>query len=52
MMPKRTSSPAWPARRLMFIGDSITCGEYLDRFPHIADERRRTFAAPESGAWR
>jgi lysophospholipase L1-like esterase len=25
--------PAWPARMLMFIGDSITCGECVERFP-------------------
>lgn len=25
--------PAWPTRKLMFIGDSITCGEYIERFP-------------------
>jgi lysophospholipase L1-like esterase len=25
--------PAWPSRKLMFIGDSITCGEYIERFP-------------------
>ena len=25
--------PPWPARKLMFIGDSITCGEYVERFP-------------------
>jgi lysophospholipase L1-like esterase len=33
--------PAWPARRLMFIGDSITCGEYLDRFPPENDNTPR-----------
>ena len=25
--------PAWPGRKLLFIGDSITGGEYLERFP-------------------
>jgi lysophospholipase L1-like esterase len=25
--------PAWPARKLMIIGDSITSGEYVERFP-------------------
>jgi lysophospholipase L1-like esterase len=25
--------PPWPERKLMFIGDSITGGEYLERFP-------------------
>jgi lysophospholipase L1-like esterase len=25
--------PPWPARKLMFIGDSITGGEYVERFP-------------------
>jgi len=25
--------PAWPQRKLMFIGDSITGGEYIERFP-------------------
>jgi lysophospholipase L1-like esterase len=25
--------PPWPARKLMFIGDSITGGEYIERFP-------------------
>ena len=25
--------PAWPSRKLMFIGDSITGGEYIERFP-------------------
>ncbi len=25
--------PAWPERKLMFIGDSITGGEYIERFP-------------------
>ena len=26
--------PPWPSRKLMFIGDSLTCGEYNERFPH------------------
>jgi lysophospholipase L1-like esterase len=25
------SAPAWPQRRLLFIGDSVTCGEAIDR---------------------
>jgi len=25
--------PPWPARKLLFIGDSVTCGEYAERFP-------------------
>lgn len=25
--------PPWPARRMLFLGDSITCGEYIDCFP-------------------
>jgi len=27
------SPPAWPKRKMLFIGDSITCGEYVERFP-------------------
>ncbi len=27
------SPPAWPERKLMFIGDSITCGECIDLIP-------------------
>ncbi len=25
--------PPWPGRKLMFIGDSVTCGECIERFP-------------------
>jgi lysophospholipase L1-like esterase len=25
--------PPWPQRKLMFIGDSVTCGECVERFP-------------------
>ena len=34
--------PPWPARKLMFIGDSITCGEYIERFPPENDNSPRT----------
>lgn len=34
--------PAWPERRLMFIGDSITCGEYNERFPPEDDSTPRS----------
>ena len=34
--------PSWPARRLMFIGDSITGGEYDERFPPEDDNSPRT----------
>ncbi len=34
--------PAWPARKLMFIGDSLTCGEYDERFPPENDKSART----------
>ena len=34
--------PAWPARKLMFIGDSLTCGEYDERFPPEDDRSPRT----------
>ena len=36
------SPPPLPERKLMFIGDSITCGEYLDRFPPEDDNSART----------
>jgi len=36
------SPPPWPERKLMFIGDSITCGEYLGRFPPEDDSSART----------
>ena len=34
--------PAWPPRKLMFIGDSLTCGEYDERFPPADDSTPRT----------
>ncbi len=34
--------PAWPERKLMFIGDSFTCGEYDERFPPEDDRSPRT----------
>jgi lysophospholipase L1-like esterase len=30
---KLLTPPAWPERRLMFIGDSVTSGECVERFP-------------------
>jgi len=41
-------SPAWPARRLMFIGDSLTCGEYNERFPTEYDATPRSTNAARS----
>jgi lysophospholipase L1-like esterase len=40
--------PPWPARKLMFVGDSITCGEYLERFPPEDDNSARTTNAARS----
>ena len=34
--------PAWPHRKLMFIGDSLTCGEYNERFPPENDSTPRS----------
>jgi len=34
--------PPWPARKLMFVGDSLTCGEYDERFPPENDRSPRT----------
>jgi lysophospholipase L1-like esterase len=34
--------PAWPARKLLFLGDSLTCGEYDERFPPEDDSTPRT----------
>jgi len=34
--------PARPERRLMFIGDSMTCGQYADRLPPENDTTART----------
>lgn len=41
-------APAWPARKLMFIGDSLTCGEYNERFPPENDRSPRTTNAARS----
>ena len=35
-------APAWPTRKLLFIGDSITCAEYNERFPPENDRSPRT----------
>ena len=40
--------PAWPDRRLMFIGDSLTCGEYNERFPQENDSTPRSTNAARS----
>jgi len=40
--------PAWPERRLMFIGDSMTCGQYADRLPPDNDATARTSNAARS----
>jgi hypothetical protein len=40
--------PPWPARRLMFIGDSLTCGEYDERFPNENDSTPRSTNAARS----
>lgn len=40
--------PAWPERRLLFIGDSVTCGEYDERFPPENDRSPRTTNAGRS----
>ncbi len=40
--------PPWPTRKLMFVGDSITCGEYLERFPPELDNSPRTTDAARS----
>ena len=40
--------PAWPARKLMFIGDSLTCGEYDERFPPENDHTPRSTNAARS----
>ena len=36
------SPPAWPQRKLMFIGDSLTCGEDDECFPPENDRTPRT----------
>ena len=40
--------PALPTRKLMFIGDSITGGEAIDRLPPELDSTPRTADAPRS----
>ncbi len=40
--------PALPARKLLFIGDSITCGEAIDRLPPELDNTSRMANAPRS----
>ncbi len=40
--------PPWPRRKLMFIGDSVTCGEYVERFPPEDDNSPRTTNAARS----
>jgi lysophospholipase L1-like esterase len=40
--------PPLPKRRLMFIGDSITCGEAIDRVPPELDNTSRMANAPRS----
>ncbi len=40
--------PPLPARKLLFIGDSITGGEAIDRFPPELDNTARTANAPRS----
>lgn len=40
----------WPERKLMFIGDSLTCGEYDERFPNEFDSTPRSTNAARSYA--
>lgn len=40
--------PPWPDRKLMFIGDSLTCGEYNERFPQENDSTPRSTNAARS----
>jgi hypothetical protein len=40
--------PAWPERRLLFLGDSVTCGEYDERFPPENERSPRTTNAGRS----
>ena len=40
--------PDWPARRLLFIGDSMTCGQYIERLPPENDATARTSHAGRS----
>jgi hypothetical protein len=41
-------APALPDRKLMFIGDSLTCGEYDERFPPENDSTPRSTNAARS----
>ncbi len=41
-------APPMPARKLMFIGDSLTCGEYDERFPPENDSTARSTNAARS----
>lgn len=34
--------PPWPGRRMLFLGDSMTCGQYIDRMPPENDATART----------
>ncbi len=40
--------PPWPERRLLFIGDSMTCGQYIERLPPENDATARTSNAGRS----
>jgi hypothetical protein len=40
--------PAFPTRKLMFIGDSFTCGEFNERFPPENDSTPRSTNAARS----
>ena len=40
--------PPFPGRKLMFIGDSLTCGEYDERFPPENDSSARSTNAARS----
>jgi hypothetical protein len=41
-------APPLPARKLLFIGDSLTCGEYNERFPPENDSTARSTNAARS----
>ncbi len=43
-------APPFPQRKLLFIGDSLTCGEYDERFPPENDSTPRTTNAVRSYA--
>lgn len=42
------AAPPLPGRKLMFIGDSLTCGEYNERFPPENDSTPRSTNAARS----